>query len=163
MSEKTHGFRASWNGEKLISSRSKDISTPKWFTEGLPKEMKLDGELWMGRGQYEKTRATLSSIEKNIEGWKEMKYVIFDLITPNSPYENRIEELKKLNLPSHVSVVDSKFCLERHELTKYLNEIVSNGGEGVVLTRAQSFYTPTQTKNRLHIKVTIHLLSISCF
>ena len=50
MSEKMDGVRAYWNGEKLISKQAKDISCPNWFIEGLPKEVKLDGELWMGRG-----------------------------------------------------------------------------------------------------------------
>ena len=45
----------------VISRQAKDIICPTWFCEGLPKGMKLDGELWMGRGQFERTLAILNS------------------------------------------------------------------------------------------------------
>ncbi len=63
------GIRAYWNGEKLISRHSKEISYPSWFIEGFPKEIKLDGELWMGRGKFEKIIAALHSHEDN--SWKD--------------------------------------------------------------------------------------------
>ena len=55
------GIRAYWNGEKLISKQDKEISCPNWFIEGFPKEMKLDGELWMGRGNLENIMSVLNS------------------------------------------------------------------------------------------------------
>ncbi len=55
------GVRAYWNGEKLISRNSIDISCPSWFVKDLPKGIKLDGELWMGRENFERTIAILNS------------------------------------------------------------------------------------------------------
>ena len=98
-----------------------------------------------------KSMAILNSSEDD-SSWKDIKYVIFDMVIPNVPYENRMEELKKLKLPSHVSVVDIKLCLGNDDLMKYLNTIVSNGGEGIVVTKPQSFYVPERTRTRLKVR-----------
>ena len=68
ISEKMDGIRAYWNGEKLISKHSKEISCPNWFIEELPKGMKLDGELWMGRGNLRILMAILNHIRMNYHG-----------------------------------------------------------------------------------------------
>lgn len=46
MSEKFDGIRALWNGESLVSRQGNVIKAPHWFTEGFPKGIVLDGELW---------------------------------------------------------------------------------------------------------------------
>ena len=53
VSEKLDGVRAIWNGEKLHFRSGKLISDPGWFTENFPEQL-MDGELWMGRGTFEK-------------------------------------------------------------------------------------------------------------
>ena len=82
-----------------------------------------------------------------------IKFVIFDIIISNMPYEIRMDELKKLNLPPHVSIVDIRPCLGMENLTEQLNNIVLSGGEGIVLTKPQSLYESGRTKNRLKVKV----------
>jgi DNA ligase-1 len=141
MTEKMDGVRAYWNGGKLISKQGKEISCPNWFIEELPKEEKLDGELWMGRKHLEDVMATLNSNEL----WKNMKYVLFDKIIGNVEYEKRIEELTKMVLPSHVSVVEMERCLGNDHLIQFLDEIMNNGGEGIVVTKPKSNYIPERT------------------
>src|SRR4051812_18594085 len=68
LSEKMDGVRAYWNGEKLIAKQGKKIDCPNWFTEGLPSGIKLDGELWLGRGQYENTMSMLKDNGEDL--WK---------------------------------------------------------------------------------------------
>jgi DNA ligase-1 len=46
MSEKFDGIRCFWNGKMLFSRNGRVIKAPKWFLEGLPSDVKLDGELW---------------------------------------------------------------------------------------------------------------------
>jgi DNA ligase-1 len=157
MSEKMDGIRAFWNGEKLLSKHSKDISVPLWFSEGIPHGHKLDGEFWIGRGQFERTIGTLnSSLDSTL--WKDIKYVLFDIIIPNMPYEQRIEELKKLQLPAHLSVINTRPCLGNNELMKELNAIVADGGEGLVVTKPGSVYVSERTRNRQKIKVKFQLV-----
>src|SRR5690348_4791102 len=86
MSEKLDGFRAYWNGKKLLSRSGKDIATPSWFTSTLPSNKSLDGELWMGRDTYEKLRAILNSaVSMEDERWQQVKYMVFDLPGSKQP------------------------------------------------------------------------------
>src|SRR5688572_15784769 len=107
MSEKMDGVRGYWNGRTLTSRQGKDIECPKWFTEGLPAGVRLEGELWMGRGTFEKLTSLLNSPLSRTEPlWKkQVKYVLFDMLDGKLGYEQRIGELKRLALPPFVSVV----------------------------------------------------------
>ena len=60
-SEKWDGIRALWDGEKMIS-RGSGVGKPKvytyipeWFKKTLPPGIPLDGEIWIGRGLFQKT------------------------------------------------------------------------------------------------------------
>ena len=156
------GVRAYWDGEKLLSRNLKPIlSCPQWFYEKLPKDMKLDGEFWMGRKKLEMTLATINSKEEN-ELWKQIKFMIFDLLIPNQPYEKRMEQLKS-NIqifPSFVRIIDTKICQGNDDLMEELNIIVSNGGEGIVVTKPQSLYLAERTRVRLKVKVNYYFFLI---
>lgn len=52
MSEKLDGVRCVWNGEKMFTRNGNSFFPPAFFTEGLPKDTTLDGELFLGRGQF---------------------------------------------------------------------------------------------------------------
>jgi len=51
MSEKLDGMRAVWKGGGLLTRNNHPIHYPPYFTDAWPKET-LDGELWLGRGQF---------------------------------------------------------------------------------------------------------------
>ena len=52
MSEKLDGIRCFWNGAQMYSRNGKLFYPPKWFTEALPKNLALDGELWTKRNDF---------------------------------------------------------------------------------------------------------------
>ena len=52
VSEKLDGVRAYWDGKQLISRQGNVFNVPEWFVSGFP-GLPLDGELWMGRNQFE--------------------------------------------------------------------------------------------------------------
>lgn len=56
MSEKLDGVRALWNGKQLLTRSGKVIKAPACFTKHFP-PFALDGELWIGRGEFEKALA----------------------------------------------------------------------------------------------------------
>ncbi|CAH1905955.1 hypothetical protein NTGHW29_700012 [Candidatus Nitrotoga sp. HW29] len=58
VSEKFDGMRGYWDGEKLLTRNGEHIDAPVWFTAGWPK-VPLDGELWVGRGQFSRTVSTV--------------------------------------------------------------------------------------------------------
>ena len=105
-SEKYDGIRAYWDGEKLYSKNGVIVKAPAKFTEGLP-SIPLDGELWMGRGSLSK----LMSVHISNHGdWSDVEYIVFDLPNSKEPYEQRLEELKKL-LPKHVRKIQIQKCV----------------------------------------------------
>ena len=58
VSEKFDGMRGYWDGEKLSTRSGEHIEAPVWFTAGWPK-IPLDGELWVGRGQFSRAVSTV--------------------------------------------------------------------------------------------------------
>ena len=93
------GVRAYWNGQKLLSRHGKEIDCPKWFTDGLPPGVGLDGELWMGRGSYDKLMSILNSLSQD---WSSIQYYVFDCPSHLAPYKERMHHLKQLRLPAQV-------------------------------------------------------------
>src|SRR4029077_11399026 len=55
MSEKYDGLRCYWNGRTLLSRKGQVIHAPSYFLAELPRDIALDGELWIGRGKFEET------------------------------------------------------------------------------------------------------------
>ena len=58
VSEKLDGVRAIWTGTALLTRNGKRLNAPKWFTDSMP-DIRLDGELWMGRGTFDKLVSTI--------------------------------------------------------------------------------------------------------
>src|SRR4051812_10650985 len=79
LNEKMDGIRAYWNGSQLLSRSGKLIDAPQFFLEGLPSNTLLDGELWMGRGTFEKLMGVVKSSKENDNGWTSVGFYIFDL------------------------------------------------------------------------------------
>lgn len=155
MTEKMDGVRGYWDGEKLLSRQGKPIHCPEWFSEGLPNGVRLEGELWMGRETLDKMRSLLNTSlpESGSDPWKGVEYVLFDILDSELAYEQRMEKLKGLHLPSHVSVVRAEKCLGSGHLYERLRSIVNNDGEGLVLTKPESRYVGERTRSRLKVKV----------
>lgn len=139
MSEKLDGIRAYWNGFKLLSRKGNELSVPQHFTEGLP-ATPLDGELWMGRGLFEKLKALLNSKDKRSKEWGSVAYYIFDLPDSPVPYEDRLKELQQLKVPSHVHIAESIQCTSMQHLDSYLQSVVDRGGEGLMVREPRSLY-----------------------
>src|SRR5689334_2941499 len=100
VSEKMDGIRAYWYGFRLLSRHGKEIEAPKEFLHGFPSNIALDGELWMGRGTYEKLISSLNSEEGD---WRNIKYCIFDLPHSKSIHEKRMEQLNQIHFPQQVT------------------------------------------------------------
>jgi DNA ligase-1 len=56
VSEKLDGVRALWDGQVLRFRSGRRIAAPVWFLAGLPASP-LDGELWLGRGSFDRLSA----------------------------------------------------------------------------------------------------------
>ena len=104
-SEKWDGYRAVWNGQSFKSRAGKNFDVPDWYKSIMPPNIALDGELWLGRGEFESCGllrrkkptkpAELLEWENN---WKRenVKYKVFDILNNGDIFENRMILLNKI-------------------------------------------------------------------
>ena len=154
VSEKLDGVRAIWNGEKLHFRSGKLIHAPNWFTENFPAQP-LDGELWLGRGTFDRLSGI---VRKNIpleQEWKLVNYMLFELPENAGTFSERVEKMVKLttsaNLPWLQTIPQIRLNSET-ELLKMLDDIVKKGGEGLMLHRADSLYHSGRSGDLLKLK-----------
>lgn len=93
MSEKLDGVRAFWDGRQLISRSGKIFHPPRWFTHNFP-PFELDGELWTKRSDFESVVSIVNK-KKPHEGWKNIRYKIFEVPHAKDGLLKRLEVIQK--------------------------------------------------------------------
>ena len=160
ISEKFDGVRAYWNGANFVSRQGNVFHAPEWFTGVLPK-MALDGELWLGRGEFERLSGVVRRQSPDDSSWSGIKFMIFDLPGHTGLFDERLifdERLKRLeeiisniNTP-HIQLI-KQYKVSSHEiLMKKLDDIVNQGGEGLMLHLGSSLYKSGRSDDLLKLK-----------
>lgn len=185
-SEKWDGIRALWDGEKMIS-RGSGVGKPKvytyvpeWFKNTLPPGIPLDGEIWIGRGLFQKTSRlstikpgksyTMEQIENIWAGDTDPPVVfkVFDIPNDPRPFERRMAFLQTV-------VKDRKVCWNKIEypgkkifplqfteqvkiktmeqLVNLYTKLTSEGAEGIMLRASGSPYQTKRSKYMLKYKI----------
>jgi DNA ligase-1 len=144
VSEKYDGARALWTGSALLFRSGLPIAAPAWFTAGLPQGTALDGELWMGRGRFEALSGTVRRASPDDAAWRQVRFMVFDLPQAAGPFRQRSAMLaglvQRLQHPA-LQAVDQQRVASRAALQQRLAEVLAEGGEGLVLQRADAPYT----------------------
>ena len=154
VSEKYDGVRALWDGKALRSRAGNVIAAPAWFIAKLPKQS-LDGELWIGRGQFEKLSGAVRKTTPVDEEWRQIKYMIFELPDAPGTFAERYEQIKKVVSQANFAqlVAVEQFRLpDNTALKRKLAEVVSGGGEGLMLHRADALYITGRNDALLKLK-----------
>jgi DNA ligase-1 len=185
-SEKWDGIRALWDGEKMIS-RGSGVGKPKvytyipeWFKNTLPPGIPLDGEIWIGRGLFQKTSRlstlkpgksyTEEQIEKIWTGDTEPPVIfkVFDVPNDSRPFEKRMSFLQTI-------VKDRKICWNSlvypgkkifplqfteqvkiksmEQLVNLYTKLTSEGAEGIMLRAPGSPYQTKRSTYMLKYKI----------
>ncbi len=142
VSEKLDGVRAYWNGKNLVTRGGHIIHTPVWFTKNFP-EVEMDGELWLGRKQFEKLSGIVRKHQPIDSEWHLVKYVVFDLPKDLATFEQRYQKLKLLKTEAssrYLTLVKQINVASKLELNEHLLRIIAKGGEGLMLHRKDSLY-----------------------
>lgn len=154
VSEKLDGVRAYWNGKHLMSRQGNIFQTPEWFVAPLP-EVALDGELWLGREKFEQVSGLVRRQSGEDSDWSDIKFMVFDLPGSAQPFDERLKQLEQIinNINvSHVQLI-KQFKVSTHEiLMKKLDDIVNQGGEGLMLHLASSLYKSGRSDDLLKLK-----------
>jgi DNA ligase-1 len=153
MSEKLDGVRAYWNGDQLLSRQGHAFNAPAWFTKAFP-PFALDGELWSGRGEFEKIQS-ITSQDAPHQGWRQITYHVFEVPHASGALAERLQRITAY-LSRHqgtkIRVVPQERCRDGEHLQTYLEQVVAQGGEGLVLRNPSAPYESGRVANALKVK-----------
>ena len=147
VSEKYDGVRGYWDGKqrRMYSRNGTVIALPNDFAAQLP-DISLDGELWIGRGQFERVVSVVRDAQPDDSAWKQVKYMVFELPDSQNQYGDftqrmaRIERITQhINAPN-IQAVKQWRVRDRAELLRQLDTITQAGGEGLMLHLASAPY-----------------------
>jgi len=154
VSEKLDGVRGYWDGEKLLTRGGERIEAPGWFIAGWP-AVPLDGELWVGRGQFSSAVSIVRQRTPDDAAWRKLHFMVFDLPGHPGTFAERNAALKSLlaglALP-WVRQVEQFKVADRAGLRVEFDRVVKNGGEGLMLHRAASHYQAGRSDDLLKLK-----------
>lgn len=135
VSEKYDGVRALWDGTRLRFRSGRTVAAPAWFTAKLP-ALALDGELWLGRGQFD----TLSGIVRRAQPvdaqWQQVKFMVFEMPQAAGTFAQRAAQLQSVVRQAAwpaLQAVEQFTLANPAQLQARLNSTVQAGGEGLML------------------------------
>lgn len=155
VSEKYDGARVWWDGAKLISRGGSVYRAPYWFTANFPKQP-LDGELWIGRNEFQLLMQTIRDQVPDDAAWRSVKFMVFDAPLAEGSFNDR----QKI-LAEHLSTVPDTWVkqvpqvrISSHaELQSRLEQITADGGEGLMLQREDLHYLSGRHHGLLKFKL----------
>ena len=153
MSEKLDGIRGYWNGKRLVTKKGYAIHAPDYFMRHFP-PFALDGELWIRRGAFEEVQSIVLDDHPG-NSWKKVTYNIFEVPGAEGNLTQRLHKVKKwfYEHPNRfVKIIPQKRCPDRKALKQYLEEIVQNGGEGVIVKDPSLRYFSGRSGKILKVK-----------
>jgi DNA ligase-1 len=154
VSEKLDGVRAYWDGQRLFTRHGQPIAAPAWFVAHLPAQA-LDGELWMARGRFEATSAAVRRQQPLDAEWRALHYMVFELPGAAGTFEQRAASLLALAAQAAwegLQAVPQQRVATHAALQARLAEVVSGGGEGLVLHEAAAPYQTGRQASLLKLK-----------
>jgi DNA ligase 1 len=144
VSEKLDGVRALWDGKQLRFRSGREIVTPAWFIAALP-ATPVDGELWIGRRRFDELSGLIRREDPQHPGWHAVRYMLFDQPGGTGDFSARLQTLHEIVATAGVpwvQVVTQQRVPDHHSLQHLLAHTVANGGEGLMLHRADARWQP---------------------
>ena len=153
VSEKLDGVRAYWNGRELISRQGKRFAAPAWFVAEFP-AAPLDGELWSKRGDFERISGFVRRAKPH-EGWRQLAYRVFDMPAVAGGFARRLQIMQKtlatIQNP-HIKMVRQWTVDSADELQQQMQDIVQQGGEGLMLRHKDAPYRGGRSNDLIKLK-----------
>ena len=154
VSEKFDGVRAVWDGQRLRFRSGREIAAPDWFVRALPLRP-LDGELWLGRGQFDRLSGLVRQQRPDEAGWRAVSYLVFDAPGQGGAFEARWQALQSVIETARqpwLSRVEQTRVDTAAALQQRLDAMVRDGAEGLVLHRADALWQPGRTSALFKLK-----------
>lgn len=153
VSEKLDGVRAIWDGEQLRFRSGNLIRAPKWFLEGLPAQP-LDGELWLGRGRFDRLSGIVRREVPVDDEWRQVRYMIFELPGGDGSFHERVGRIEHLVAQAGLPWLEAvpQEVTDWPSLQASLAAVLKAGGEGLMLHRADALYESGRSDTLLKLK-----------
>lgn len=154
VSEKLDGVRAIWDGKVLRFRSGNEVKAPRWFIDSLPPQS-LDGELWLGRGTFERLSGIVRREVPEDAEWRQVRYMIFELPGAPGSFSERAAAIRQLVQRQNVNwlrEIEQFSVVDRDDLLKKFKAVVKAGGEGLMLHRADSPYETGRSDTLLKMK-----------
>jgi DNA ligase-1 len=154
VSEKLDGVRAVWDGQRMRFRSGLPVAAPAWFTQRLPATA-LDGELWLGRGSFEALSGAVRRAQPDDAEWRALRYMVFEQPGGAGPFAERagrLEAIAREAAFAPLQAVAQVAVADRPALQRRLSEVVRDGGEGLVLHRADAPYLTGRSAVLLKLK-----------
>jgi ATP-dependent DNA ligase len=145
---KLDGARMLYGGYKGWSRKGKlyipEVITHLQFDTG---GCVIDGECMLSQGHTFQT--SMAAIKKfNPKLSPQLEYYAFDIVDPESPFEQRLIRLKELfqseTIPPNVHMVKTYLCNSEDEVVEWLAKALAKGYEGVILRNMDGLYAVGQ-------------------
>ena len=150
LSEKLDGVRALWDGENLYTRNGNIIKAPKSFTDNLPANISLDGELYIGKETFQKLIKTVKGKENN---WDEVKYVVFDAPEALGGFYERYQHmLSTLVKNSSMTILEQIPARNNSHMFNLCETLCNSGAEGIIIKDPRSLYINGRTNKLLKFK-----------
>jgi len=158
MSEKLDGMRCVWDGVSKLWTRSgNEIYAPAFFTDALPLGTVLDGELFLGRGQFQECMSIARRHGGNEADWRRLSLVVFDAPEITEDFATRLQAVRAVLIgyatPTSIArVLPQTICGGRTHVLEELEKITAAGGEGVMLRSPSAPYKGGRVSDLLKVK-----------
>jgi DNA ligase-1 len=160
MSEKLDGVRAIYDPVRgVLHSRSGkvfdapgDVLFDCSAVSRASGDVYLDGELWLGRGQFQQAAGT---VRRKGDPWAGLRYVVFDAFDPQAMLRDHRGRLARLTFPSgysRLSPLHHETCDGPDHLAAFERQLLACGAEGVMLRNPYAPYQQGRTDQLLKVK-----------
>lgn len=172
-SEKYDGYRAQYlpNKQQFVSRQNKPFNAPQWFLSALSCDERLDGELWIGRDQFQEMGVVRKKVPIDDE-WIPIQFCVYDLPDYDAPFNQRYAKLlyivKKLKeqwkqtranlpkqykkLPCPIVITKQHKISSKEHMNKLYQNVIQNGGEGIMIKDPESQYEGKRSHYMLKYK-----------
>lgn len=154
VSEKFDGVRGVWDGTTLRFRSGRAVPAPAWFTARLPR-VALDGELWLARGRFDELSGIVRKALPLDAEWRDVRYLVFDLPGGDGPFAARAQRLRELAAQAEwpaLAAIEQRPIADRAALRRRLDAVLAQGGEGLVLHRADAPYRAGRSDAAMKLK-----------
>lgn len=153
MSEKLDGMRAYWSAGKLWTRSGGEIIAPFWFLSGLPNDVDLDGELFLGRKRFDECMSIVRRSDAS-DDWRGLKYVIFDAPKMMGGILMRLSAISDLigHSTPYATIHPQHLCQGMEHMMEELTRVELLGGEGLMIRHPTAPHRGGRSNDLLKVK-----------